>query len=106
MAPDTKRRILVLGGDGQVAWELRRALATLGEVIAAGRRTAPHALDLERPETIAPLIETLRPTWIVNAAAHTAVDKAETDVEAATRINATGPGLLAQAAGRVADRQG
>jgi dTDP-4-dehydrorhamnose reductase len=51
--------------------------------------------------TIAPLIEALRPTWIVNAAAHTAVDKAETEIEAATCINATGPGLLAQAAGRV-----
>lgn len=101
MPTEPARRILILGGDGQVAWELRRSLATLGEVIAVGRRTTPHALDLEQLETIAPLIETLRPTWIVNAAAHTAVDKAETEVDAAMRINATGPGLLAQAAGRV-----
>lgn len=101
MPTDAARRILILGGDGQVAWELRRCLASLGEVIAVGRRTMPHALDLEQPESIAPLIEALRPTWIVNAAAHTAVDKAETEVEAATRINANAPGLLAQAAGRV-----
>ncbi len=101
MPTEPARRILILGGDGQVAWELRRSLATLGEVIAVGRRTTPHALDLEQPESIAPLVETLRPTWIVNAAAHTAVDKAETEVDAATRINAEAPGRLAEVAGRV-----
>ncbi len=99
--PPSARRILVLGGDGQVAWELRRSLATLGEVFAIGRHTTPHALDLERPEDIAALVETLRPEWIVNAAAYTAVDKAEADEQAARAVNAVAPGRLAEAAGRV-----
>lgn len=95
------RRILVLGGDGQVAWELRRTLATLGEVIAVGRKTTPHALDLTQPDTILPLVEQVRPDWIVNAAAYTAVDKAEQEPEAAAAVNAVAPGLLAEAASRV-----
>jgi dTDP-4-dehydrorhamnose reductase len=95
------RRILVLGGDGQVAWELRRSLATLGEVVVVGRRSEPHSLDLMQPDTIGPLVEALRPDWIVNAAAYTAVDKAEQEPEAAQAVNATAPGLLAEAAGRV-----
>jgi dTDP-4-dehydrorhamnose reductase len=95
------RRILILGGDGQVAWELRRTLATLGEVIAVGRRTAPHAIDLMQPETIGPLVEQVRPDWIVNAAAYTAVDKAEQEPDAAAAVNAIAPGLLAEAAARV-----
>ncbi|NTV94520.1 MAG: dTDP-4-dehydrorhamnose reductase [Thiobacillus sp.] len=101
MPADGRRRILVLGGDGQVAWELRRTLATLGEVIAVGRRTEPYGVDFLRPETIAPLVEAVRPDWIVNAAAYTAVDKAEQEPEAAAAVNAVGPGLLAEAAGRV-----
>ncbi|MDD3528900.1 MAG: dTDP-4-dehydrorhamnose reductase [Gallionellaceae bacterium] len=95
------RRILVLGGDGQVAWELRRALATLGEVVAVGRRTVPHGVDFLQPATIAPLVEAVRPHWIVNAAAYTAVDEAEREPEAAMAVNAVAPGLLAEAAGRV-----
>jgi dTDP-4-dehydrorhamnose reductase len=95
-----ERKILVLGGDGQVAWELRRTLATLGEVIAVGRRTEP-ALDLMQPDTILPLVEQVRPNWIVNAAAYTAVDKAEQEPEAAAAVNAVGPGRLAEAAARV-----
>jgi dTDP-4-dehydrorhamnose reductase len=95
-----ERKILVLGGDGQVAWELRRTLAPLGEVIAVGRRTTP-ALDLEQPDAILPLVETLRPDWIVNAAAYTAVDKAESEPEAAALVNAIAPGRLAEAAARV-----
>lgn len=101
MKADQHRRILVLGGDGQVAWELRRTLATLGEVIVVGRRTAPYALDLMQPDSIAPLVEQIRPDWIVNAAAYTAVDKAEQEPDAAAAINAVAPGLLAEAAGRV-----
>jgi dTDP-4-dehydrorhamnose reductase len=95
-----KRRILVLGGDGQVAWELRRTLATLGEVIPVGRRTDP-ALDLMQPDGILPLVEQLRPDWIVNAAAYTAVDKAESEPDAAALVNAIAPGRLAEAAARV-----
>lgn len=93
-------RILILGDQGQVAWELRRTLATLGEVIAVGRNTTPLRLDLQEPEGIAALIETVRPTWIVNAAAYTAVDKAEQEVDAAMTINGRAPGLLAEAAQR------
>ncbi len=100
MSPE-RRRILILGGDGQIAWELRRTLASLGEVIAVGRRSTPHALDLMQPETILPLVEQVRPAWIVNAAAYTAVDKAEQEPEAAAAVNAVAPGLLAEAAGRV-----
>jgi dTDP-4-dehydrorhamnose reductase len=101
MSIEPRRRILVLGGDGQVAWELRRTLASLGQVIAVGRRTLPHALDLMQADAIAPLVEAVRPHWIVNAAAYTAVDKAEQEPDAAAAVNATGPGLLAQAAARV-----
>ncbi|TCJ11711.1 dTDP-4-dehydrorhamnose reductase [Parasulfuritortus cantonensis] len=95
------RRILVLGGAGQLAWELRRSLASLGQVIAAGRRSATHAVDLEHPETILPLVEAVRPDWIVNAAAYTAVDRAEQEPERARAVNGVAPGLLAEAAGRV-----
>lgn len=96
-----RRRILVLGGDGQVAWELRRALASLGEVVAVGRRSAPYRVDFIQPESITALVEAVRPDWIVNAAAYTAVDQAEREPEAAMAVNAVAPGLLAEAAGRV-----
>jgi len=99
--PTEPRRILILGGDGQVAWELRRTLATLGEVVAVGRRTQPYCLDLMQPETILPLVEQVRPAWIVNAAAYTAVDKAEQEPDLAAAVNAVAPGWLAEAAGRV-----
>ena len=95
------RRILLVGTLGQVGWELRRSLAPLGEVIAVGRQSAPHALDLGRPEEIIPLVEAIQPTWIVNAAAYTAVDKAEQEPDQAQTINAIAPALLAEAAGRV-----
>lgn len=99
-AEKADRRILVLGGDGQVAWELRRTLSTLGKVIVVGRRTEP-ALDMMQPETILPLVDQIQPDWIVNAAAYTAVDKAEQEPEAAAAVNAVAPGLLAEAAARV-----
>jgi dTDP-4-dehydrorhamnose reductase len=99
--PMHQRRILLVGAQGQVGWELRRSLATQGEVIAVGRQTAPHALDLSQPEAILPLVETIQPNWIVNAAAYTAVDKAEQEAELAQTINAIAPGLLAEAAGLV-----
>jgi len=95
------RRILLLGGDGQLAWELRRSLATLGEVIAVGRQTTPYRLDLTRSADILPLLETVRPDWIVNAAAYTAVDRAETEPELAQAVNGEAPGALAEAAARI-----
>ncbi|MEW5838777.1 MAG: dTDP-4-dehydrorhamnose reductase [Pseudomonadota bacterium] len=92
---------MLIGDQGQVAWELKRTLSTLGDLIVVGRSTSPHALDLARVETVAPLVLTLRPDWIVNAAAYTAVDKAEQEEELATRINAEAVGELARAAQEV-----
>ncbi len=99
--PAERRRILILGGDGQLAWELRRTLATLGEVVAVGRHTQPYRLDLMQPETFLPLVAQVQPGWIVNAAAYTAVDKAEQEPDVAAAVNAVAPGWLAEAAGRV-----
>lgn len=84
-------KILLLGANGQVGWELRRALAPLGEVIACDRQRA----DMSRPETLAPLLRQCRPDVIVNAAAYTAVDKAETDEAGAALVNSTSVGELA-----------
>jgi dTDP-4-dehydrorhamnose reductase len=90
-------RILLLGARGQVGWELQRSLAPLGELIALDRGT-PEAADLARPDTLGPLVERVAPDVIVNAAAHTAVDRAESEPELAHTINATAPGVLARAA--------
>lgn len=85
-------KILLLGKDGQVGWELQRALAPLGDVIACNRSEA----DLEQPETLRQLVRSTTPNIIVNAAAYTAVDRAESDVERATCINAASVGVLAE----------
>lgn len=88
-------RILLLGSQGQVGWELQRALAPLGELTALDRRgTGPWQADLSQPERLAPMLDALAPQVIVNAAAHTAVDKAESEPELAQAINATAPGEL------------
>ncbi|WP_263146099.1 dTDP-4-dehydrorhamnose reductase [Pseudomonas sp. RIT-PI-AD] len=87
-------RILVTGHSGQVARELRLSLAGLGEVIGLGR----DRLDLADSAQIRQRVRELRPTLIVNAAAHTAVDQAESEPEAAYALNATAPGVLAEEA--------
>ena len=93
--------ILLLGKGGQVGWELQRALAPLGTVTALdfdtpGPAAAPHLrADFSQPEQVAALVRAVRPDVIVNAAAHTAVDKAESEPELARAINATPPGLVA-----------
>ncbi|MGC8701889.1 MAG: dTDP-4-dehydrorhamnose reductase [Thiomonas sp.] len=84
-------RILLLGADGQVGWELRRALLPLGDVLPCSRA---HA-DLSDLDGLRTLLQREQPGCIVNAAAYTAVDKAETEPEQAQRINAAAPGLLA-----------
>jgi dTDP-4-dehydrorhamnose reductase len=90
-------KILLLGPDGQVGWELRRALAPLGQVIAVGRGNTLHELcgDLSQPDRLAASVRALRPDVVVNAAAYTAVDKAESDTGTARLVNAEAPGRLA-----------
>ena len=92
-------RILLLGKNGQVGWELQRALAPLGELTACDF-DSPDELraDFSRPQALPALVERVRPDVIVNAAAHTAVDRAEAEPDLAQRINAEAPGVLAQAA--------
>jgi dTDP-4-dehydrorhamnose reductase len=94
-------RILLLGKNGQVGWELQRSLAPLGELIALDRHSTDYCGDLSQPDAIAQTVKTLKPTVIVNAAAYTAVDKAETETELAYTINAKAPEALAQAAKQI-----
>lgn len=91
-------KILLLGPTGQVGWELQRSLAVLGEVIALGRHSAPHGADFTDPESVVQTLRALHPDVIVNAAAHTAVDKAEAEPELARLLNATTPAVLAREA--------
>lgn len=89
-------RLLVTGATGQVGRELARSLMPLGEVVALDRA----ACDLARPETLAAVVEGVAPDVLVNAAAYTAVDKAEEEEALATVINGTAVGVLAEAARR------
>jgi dTDP-4-dehydrorhamnose reductase len=91
-------RILLFGAGGQVGWELQRSLQPLGEVVAPGRGDAVLAADFSRPDSLAATVAAVRPDVIVNAAAHTAVDKAESEPALAQAINADAPGVLARAA--------
>jgi dTDP-4-dehydrorhamnose reductase len=91
-------KILLFGAAGQVGWELQRALQPLGEVVPLARGNEGPAADFSRPETLAATIEAVRPDVIVNAAAHTAVDRAEEEPALAQAINADAPGVLARAA--------
>lgn len=91
-------KILLFGKNGQVGWELQRSLAPLGELVALGSRETHLPADFLQPERLAETVRQVRPDVIVNAAAYTAVDRAESDREAAHHINAIAPGVLAQAA--------
>ncbi|MFM8864514.1 MAG: dTDP-4-dehydrorhamnose reductase [Limnohabitans sp.] len=90
-------KILLLGKNGQVGWELQRSLSVLGELVALDRHSDPCG-DLSQPDRLAETVRALRPGVIVNAAAHTAVDKAESEADLARTLNATAPAALAQAA--------
>ena len=92
-------KLLLLGGNGQVGRELRRSLLPLGELVVATRDggDADAVADFDAPASLAVLIERTAPEVVVNAAAYTAVDKAETDAAAAFRINAEAPAAIAQA---------
>ncbi|WP_343640656.1 dTDP-4-dehydrorhamnose reductase [Roseateles sp.] len=88
-------KILLLGKNGQLGWELQRALAPLGELVALDRRDGG---DLADSEALRATLRRIAPDVIVNAAAYTAVDKAESEPEAARQINALATGVLAQEA--------
>jgi dTDP-4-dehydrorhamnose reductase len=90
-------RILLTGKNGQVGWELQRTLVTLGEVIALDRR----GLDLADPDSIRRVVREHKPNLIVNAAAYTAVDKAEEEPDLAMAINGIAPGIFAEEARRL-----
>ena len=94
-------KILLLGKNGQVGWELQRSLAPLGELIALDRHSTDFCGDLSNLQGLAATVQTVRPDVIVNAAAHTAVDKAESEPELARLINALAPGVLAQEADKM-----
>ena len=95
-------KILLLGKNGQVGWELQRSLAVLGEVVALDRLGADGLCgDLTDLAGLARTVQVVQPQVIVNAAAHTAVDKAESEPELARTLNALAPGVLAQEAARL-----
>ncbi len=94
-------KILLLGKNGQVGWELQRSLAPLGQVLALDRHSTDFCGDLSQPERLAQTVHDWRPDVIVNAAAHTAVDKAESEPDVARCLNATAPAALAQAAAAI-----
>ncbi len=94
-------KILLQGKGGQVGWELQRSLSPLGELVALDHDSPERCGDFTRPDALAETVRALRPQVIVNAAAHTAVDKAESEPEQARLINATAPGVLAREAERL-----
>ena len=87
-------KILLFGKNGQIGWELQRALAPLGELIAFGSADA----DFAQPDSLAATVQAVVPDIIVNAAAHTAVDRAESEPDLAMAINAESPAVLAREA--------
>ena len=93
--------ILLFGKGGQVGWELQRSLSVLGHVTALDFDSQDHCGDFSNPDGIAQAVRALNPDVIVNAAAQTAVDKAESEPELAQLLNATTPGVLAEEAARL-----
>ena len=91
------KKVLLIGAKGQVGQELQVTLPSLGEVISIGR----EELDLTNSEKISQLIREIHPDYLVNAAAYTAVDKAETEPDLAYSINATAPKIMAEAAEKI-----
>lgn len=89
-------RILLTGANGQVGWELRRTLSTLGQVVAVDSR----AMNLADPDAIRRVLAEVQPRIIVNPAAYTAVDKAESEPDLARTVNAEAPGILAEVAAK------
>jgi dTDP-4-dehydrorhamnose reductase len=94
-------KILLLGKNGQVGWELQRSLTLLGELLAIDRHSTAYCGDLSKPEQLEQTVLDYRPDFIVNAAAHTAVDKAESEPHLAKLLNTDAPAALAKAAALV-----
>ncbi|MEA5078514.1 MAG: dTDP-4-dehydrorhamnose reductase [Anaerolineaceae bacterium] len=90
----SQRKILLIGKTGQLGWELQLCLPTLGQVVALDY----PEIDLAHPETLRELIQTIAPQLIINAAAYTNVDKAESEADLAWQINAVAPGIMAEEA--------
>lgn len=93
-------KILLFGKNGQVGWELQRSLAPLGELVAVDSDSEGYCGDFTNLDGIIQTIRTVAPDIIVNAAAYTAVDKAETETELARTLNALAPAVLAREAKR------
>jgi len=93
--------ILLFGKTGQVGWELQRALAPLGNLTALDVHSKEHCGDFSNPEGIAETVRAIKPDVIVNAAAHTAVDKAESEPEFAQLLNATSVESIAKEAAKL-----
>ena len=93
--------ILLFGKTGQVGWELQRSLAPLGNVIALDVHSTDYCGDFSNPQGVAETVRRIRPDVIVNAAAHTAVDKAESEIEFAQLLNAISVEAIAKAAAEV-----
>jgi len=94
-------KILLLGKNGQLGWELQRSLAPLGQVTALARESENYCGDLANLAGLTDTVRILRPDVIVNAAAYTAVDQAENEPERAHLLNATAVGTLAEEAARL-----
>jgi dTDP-4-dehydrorhamnose reductase len=91
-------KVLLFGAGGQVGWELQRSLSPLGEVVALDFDSVNHCGDFTNLQGLVDTVRNVRPDVIVNAAAHTAVDKAESEPEVARLLNALAPGAVSQAA--------
>jgi dTDP-4-dehydrorhamnose reductase len=91
------KKILLFGKVGQVGWELRRTLGALGEIVALDSR----AMDLSNADAVRATVQSIAPSIIVNPAAYTTVDKAESEPERARAVNAAAPGVLAEEAARL-----
>jgi dTDP-4-dehydrorhamnose reductase len=92
-------KILLFGKNGQVGWELQRSLAPLGEVVGLSHDSpGPLRADFSRPQTLAETVRAVAPQIIVNAAAHTAVDRCEAEPELARALNAESPAVLGREA--------
>ncbi len=98
---NTNQRILLIGTQGQVGWELLRCAQPLGTVFSVDKVSdlfTTDDIDLANPDSIRTVVKKIKPTVILNAAAYTAVDKAEQDIELAHKINGIAPGILAELA--------